>query len=50
MSALDVTKKLEALDPGIEVEHMGKTDLSLPTSRPLLLPMDGSGVRQPVSA
>ena len=26
MSALDVTKKLEALDPGIEVEHMGKTD------------------------
>ena len=23
MSALDVTKKLEALDPGIEAEHMG---------------------------
>ena len=26
MSALDVTKKLEALDPGIEVNHIGETD------------------------
>ncbi len=26
MTALDVTKKLEALEPGIEVNHMGETD------------------------
>ena len=39
MSALDVTKKLEALDPGLEVEHMGKDRLyHCRTSRPLLLP------------
>ena len=50
MSALDVTKKLEALIRGLKWSIWERQTLSLPTSRPLLLPMDGSGVRQPVSA
>ena len=46
MSALDVTKSWRLWIRGLKWSIWERQTLSLPTSRPLLLPMDGSGVRQ----
>lgn len=40
LSALDVTKKLEALDSGIEVNHIGETDFII-AYQPPSLPVQG---------